>query len=136
MLLVKLDDDTVANAVQDGHFPSREKSPQYAISMGAELVYKARKVVLLANGKRKTGPIAESIFGKVTFDVPISYGQQYAAGGGNMIYVLDQDAAADVLARQRDIRARGYEVIDMRGKPYEKVESLVFARNPITNRIG
>ncbi len=52
VLLVKLDDNTVANAVKDGHFPSKEKSPGYAISMGAELVYKARKIVLLANGKR------------------------------------------------------------------------------------
>ena len=136
VLLVKLDDNTVANAVQDGHFASREKSPWYAISMGAELVYKARKVVLLASGKRKTGPIAESIFGKVICDVPISYGQQYAAQGGNMIYVLDEAAAADVLARQKDIKARGYELIDMRGKPYEKVESLLFARNPVTNLMG
>jgi len=39
MLLVKLDEDTVANAVKDGHFPSKQQSPQYAISMGTELVY-------------------------------------------------------------------------------------------------
>jgi len=39
---VKLDHNTVQNAVADGHFPSIKESPRYAISMGAELVYKAK----------------------------------------------------------------------------------------------
>jgi len=136
VLLVKLDDNTVANAVKDGHFPSKEKSPWYAISMGTELVYKARKIVLLANGKRKTGPVAESILGAVTCDVPISYGQKYAAGGGTMIYVLDEDAAAEVLAQESEIQRRGYSVIDMRSMPYEKIADLAFTRNPLTNLMG
>jgi glucosamine-6-phosphate deaminase len=136
VLLVKLDDNTVANAVKDGHFPSKEKSPWYAISMGAELVYKARKIVLLANGKRKTGPVAESILGPVTCDVPISYGQKYAAGGGIMIYVLDEDAAAEVLAQESEVKRKGYAVIDMRSMPYEKVADLAFTRNPLTNLMG
>ena len=136
VLLVKLDDNTVANAVQDGHFPSKENSPRYAISMGAELVYKARTVVLLANGKRKTGPVAESALGPVSCDVPISYGQNYAAGGGTLIYVLDEAAAAEVLARQNDVKRRGYEIIDLRSAPYEKVAALTFTRNPDTNLMG
>jgi glucosamine-6-phosphate deaminase len=136
VLLVKLDDNTVANAVKDGHFPSKEKSPWYAISMGAELVYKARKIVLLANGARKTGPVAESIFGTVTCDVPISYGQKYAAGGGTMMYVLDQAAAPEVLARESEVQRRGYSIIDMRSTLYEKVSDLAFTRNPLTNLMG
>lgn len=136
VLLVKLDDNTVENAVRDGHFPSKEVSPWYAISMGAELVYKARTVVLVANGKRKTGPVAESILGDVTCEVPISYGQKYAASGGNMIYVIDEAAAADVLAKQSDIKAKGYEIIDVRGNSYEKVEKITFVRNPDTNLMG
>lgn len=136
VLLVKLDDNTVANAVKDGHFPSKEKSPWYAISMGAELVYKARKIILLANGNRKTGPVAESILGDITCDVPISYGQQYAAGGGTMIYVLDEDAAGDVLAQESEIKRKGYAMIDMRSLPYEKVADLAFTRNPLTNLMG
>jgi glucosamine-6-phosphate deaminase len=136
VLLVKLDDNTVANAVKDGHFPSKEKSPGYAISMGAELVYKARKIVLLANGARKTGPVAESILGAVTCDVPISYSQKYAAGGGTMIYVLDQAAAAEVLARESEVQRKGYAIIDMRSTPYEKVSDLAFTRNPLTNLMG
>ncbi|HZL03874.1 MAG TPA: 6-phosphogluconolactonase [Coriobacteriia bacterium] len=116
MLLVKLDDSTVGNAVADGHFASVEDSPRYAISMGAELVYEAPIVVLVANGPRKTGPVAESILGDVTCDVPISYGQKYVAQGGNLNYVLDEAAAAEVLAHRAEIEAKGYEIVDVRGE--------------------
>lgn len=136
VLLVKLDDNTVENAVKDGHFTSKEVSPWYAISMGAEFVYKARTVVLLANGMRKNAPISESILGPVSCDIPISYGQKYAAEGGNMIYVLDEAAAADILANQSDLEAKGYEILDLRDKPYEKLEKIAFVRNPDTSLVG
>jgi len=114
VLLVRLDDNTVENAVADGHFASIEDSPRYAISMGAELVYKARTVVLVANGTRKTGPVAESVLGEVTCDVPISYGQTYAAEGGKLVYVLDADAAAELLERRAEVEAKGFELVDLR----------------------
>jgi glucosamine-6-phosphate deaminase len=136
MLLVKLDDNTVANAVQDGHFASRDESPQYAVSMGAELVYTAKTVVLIASGPRKTSPVAESVLGEVTSDVPISFGQRYAAGGGAMIYVLDEEAAGTLLAEADTVRARGYEIIDMRAEDYVEVETLAFRRNPATHHMG
>ena len=136
VLLVKLDENTVANAVADGHFASKEESPWYAISMGAEQVYKAGTVLLLANGPRKTGPVTEAILGDVTPDVPISYGQKYAAAGGTMLYVIDEVAAAEVLKRSTEVKAKGYEIIDMRKAPFEKVQNLTFVRNPETGRLG
>jgi len=116
MLLVRLDDSTVGNAVRDGHFPSVDDSPRYAISMGAELVYQARTVVLLANGTRKTGPVAESVFGPVTCDVPISYGRRYVEEGGNLMYVLEEAAAAEVLERRAEAEEKGYEIVDLRNE--------------------
>lgn len=136
MLLVKLDDNTVDNAVSDGHFTCREESPQYAISMGAELVYQAQTVVLLANGSRKTGPVAESILGEVSSEVPISYGQDLVRRGGALIYVLDEAAAVDVLARRAEVEARGCEIIDVRHVAYPRVADLVFTRDPDTGRMG
>jgi glucosamine-6-phosphate deaminase len=136
MLLVKLDDDTLDNAIRDGNFTSRDESPQYAVSMGAELVYKAGTVLLLANGDRKTGPVAEALLGEVHSDVPISYGQRYAAEGGEMLYVLDEAAAADLLAARDALRAKGYAFVDLRGEAYEKVEDIRFARDPKTNRLA
>lgn len=136
VILVKLDENTVANAVEDGHFASKEESPWYAVSMGAEQVYRAGTVLLLANGQRKTAPVTEAVLGEVTPEVPISYGQLYAARGGNMIYVIDEIAAAEVLKRANEVEGRGYEIVDMRGTSYERVENLIFSRNPETGRLG
>ena len=136
VLLVRLDDNTEENAVTDGHFASKDESPRYAITMSAELVYAARTVVLLANGARKTDPIAASILGEVTCDVPISYGQRYAAAGGTLVYVLDEAAAAGVLAQRDAVEARGCTIVDHRGEPYRRVSDLAFTRDPETGLLG
>lgn len=110
MLLLKLDENTVTNAVKDGHFSSKEQSPWYAISMGVELVYDAKTVLLLANGERKVDPIAESLLNDPTPLVPISYGQIFSKRGGNMIYVIDKAAAKKVLENANNIAQRGIEI--------------------------
>ncbi|MBN1615295.1 MAG: 6-phosphogluconolactonase [Deltaproteobacteria bacterium] len=136
MLLVKLDDNTVANAVADGHFPSLDQCPRYAVSMGAELVYRAKTVLLLANGPRKAAPVAESLLGDTTDQVPISYGKRYARQGGWMIYVLDRAAAATVLEKADAIRKQGIEIEDLgdRGAT-QLVKDLKFFRNPATGQM-
>ncbi len=137
MMLVKLDDNTVSNAVADGHFDSAATSPHYAITMGAELVYQARCVVLLANGSRKAEPVAASLAEDVTADVPISYGQRYAASGGELIYVIDHAAAVDVLDRREQIEARGVVIDDRSGEgATRRVSDLVFTRDPEHGGLG
>lgn len=113
MMLVKLDDDTVANAVADGHFASVEESPCYAASMGAELVYQAGAVVLLANGERKVESVARSLLDEPTPEVPISYGQIYSANGGTLCYVLDRVAARGLLAASSDLQRKGVEIVEL-----------------------
>ena len=105
-MLIKLDDNTIKNSVADGHFSSVSDSPNYAISMGAELVYQARNVVLLANGERKVESVTRSLLGKVTPEVPISYGQKYSENGGNLIYVLDKVAGRELLAHKNALKER------------------------------
>ncbi|MDL2210487.1 6-phosphogluconolactonase [Desulfovibrio sp. OttesenSCG-928-O18] len=111
VMLVKLDDNTVANAVTDGHFATIAESPCYAISMGAELVYRAKTVVLLANGERKTESVARSLLDAPTPEVPISYGQTYAANGGELCYVLDAVAARELLAARAILGKKGITVL-------------------------
>jgi glucosamine-6-phosphate deaminase len=113
MLLVRLDENTVLNAVEDGHFARKEDSPWYAISMGAELVYRARKVVLLANGSRKAGPVAESLLKDPSSLVPISYGQIFSRNGGEMIYIIDRAAAEYILGKFDELKERSIEVQDI-----------------------
>lgn len=116
VLLVKLDDSTVANAVADGHFASKKDSPNYAISMGAELVYQARSVLLLANGERKVEPVTRSILDDPTPEVPISYGQIYAAQGGDLIYVLDRIAGRELLAEKKALAKKGVKIREVDGR--------------------
>ncbi len=112
VMLVKLDDNTIKNSVADGHFPSIKDCPNYAISMGAELVYQARNVILLANGERKVESVARSLLGEVTPDVPISYGQKYAAAGGTLIYVLDKIAGRELLANKGALKVKKITIED------------------------
>jgi glucosamine-6-phosphate deaminase len=81
--------------------------------MGAELVYKARNVILLANGERKIESVTQSLLGQVTPEVPISYGQRYADNGGTLIYVLDKVAGRDLLADKDALMAKKITLEDM-----------------------
>ncbi len=110
VLIVKLDENTMTNALTDGHFPSKEESPWYAISMGAELVYRAKTVLLLANGERKMDPITKSLLNDPTPEVPISYGQIYSEKGGNLIYVIDKIAGKKLLANKMLLEEKGIEI--------------------------
>ena len=110
VLLVKLDNNTVDNAVKDGHFATKDESPWYAISMGAELVYKAKAVILLANGERKVESVTKSLLNDPTPDIPISYGQIYSKNGGNLIYVLDKIAGRELLANKELLKKKGIEL--------------------------
>jgi len=110
VLLVKLDANTIKNAVIDGHFDKEEDSPNYAISMGAELVYKAKTIVLLANGARKTGPVAESLLKDPTAEIPISYGQIYSEKGGILIYILDTIAGQVLIDNKNVLDQKGIEL--------------------------
>ncbi|MDO5535512.1 MAG: 6-phosphogluconolactonase [Propionibacteriaceae bacterium] len=129
VMLVQLDDNTVENAVADGHFPTVEDTPRFAISMGAELVFRAREVLMVANGSRKTEPVTEAVLGEVTTDVPLSYAQTYVANGGKLSFVLDEEAAAGLIDRLDDVTAKGIEVVDHRGESYPLVADLTFARD-------
>lgn len=111
VMLVRLDGNTVANAVADGHFASIKESPCYAVTMGAELVYQADCVVLLANGERKVESVARSLLDKPAPEVPISYGQIYSANGGNLCYVLDRIAARELLAARSVLKKKGVKIL-------------------------
>lgn len=113
VMLVKLDENTIHNSVTDGHFPSVKDCPNYAVSMGAELVYQAEHVVLLANGERKVESVTRSLLEDVTPDVPISYGQKYADNGGNLIYVLDKVAGGELLKNHDVLKARKIVLQDL-----------------------
>ncbi len=137
MLLVKLDDNTVENAVKDGHFATRAESPEYAVSMGAALIFKARTVLLMASGRRKADTMLKAMRMEPDCSVPVSYGQTYSKNGGRLVCVLDKAAAAGVLANLAAVKQRGIEVEDVSGQSASvKVQDLCFCRNPDTGLMG
>jgi len=137
LLLVKLDDNTIANAVTDGHFSSKRECPLYAVSMGAELIYKAKTVLLLANGARKADAVADALLMEPDCSVPISYGHILSQMGGQMIFVIDRLAAAKVLDKTDQVRKRGIELEDRSSQRASvNVASLQFYRNAKTSLMG
>jgi glucosamine-6-phosphate deaminase len=130
MLLVRLDENTVRNAVADGHFATMNDSPRFAVSMGASLVFAARTVLLLASGARKREPVLASLMEQPSTRTPISYGQTYAARGGCLVYVVDAVVGEPLLERRRDLAARGVEIVDRRrGRAKRRVEDIRFYRD-------
>ncbi len=133
VILIKLDENTISNAVTDGHFSSRQECPLYAVSMGAELIYKAKTVLLLANGKRKADTVADALLMEPDCSVPISYGHVLSQKGGNMIFVVDRLAAARIMEEADQIRKRGIELEDRSSEGASvSVANLQFSRNPET----
>ena len=47
-------------------FDRPEQVPEFAITMGVGTILEARKVILLATGEQKAGPIAQAIEGPIT----------------------------------------------------------------------
>lgn len=137
VMVVRLDENTIANAVIDRHFASREECPLYAVSMGAELIYSARTVLLLANGTRKTDAIADALLREPHCSLPASYGHILSQKGGRMIFVVDRLAAAKVLEKADQVRKRGIELEDRSTqKASSRVADLQFSRDADTGLMG
>ena len=100
--------------MKDGHFPTKEESPMYAISMGTELVYKAKAVIMLANGERKVESVTKSLINDPTPDIPISYGQIYSKNGGQLIYILDKIAGRELLGHKEVLKKKGIEIEEIK----------------------
>ena len=131
MLLVRLDQNTIDNAVADGHFDGTDQCPHYALSMGAELVYQARRVVLLANGPRKIKPILSTLLAKPTAKMPVSFGRVYAESGGDMTIIVDKIIRDALLPHKKELRRRGIKFIDKStGKAKLRLADLHFYRDP------
>lgn len=136
VLLVKLDEDTITNAVVDGHFSSRASCPLYAVSMGAELIYKAKTVLLLANGPRKVDAIAAALLREPDCSVPVSYGQFLSQRGGRMIFVIDRIAAAGIMDKADQLKKRGIDLEDRSSECASvAVADLLFSRDARSGKI-
>lgn len=68
--LVELDPSTIESNAR--FFASEDEVPKKAITMGVGAIMKAKRIILIANGKNKEGIIKKAFFGPITPRVPAS----------------------------------------------------------------
>ncbi|HEX8524168.1 MAG TPA: glucosamine-6-phosphate deaminase [Tepidisphaeraceae bacterium] len=77
-------------------FDSPDQVPVYAITMGVGTILESRKILLLANGKKKADAVAAAVEGPVTSMITASALQMHP---DSTVYV-DEDAAGKLKMRQ------------------------------------
>lgn len=85
---VSLTDETIK--ANSRFFNSIEEVPTEAITMGMKSIMGAKKILLLASGKKKADAIYNTIRGKITPRVPSSILQLH----NNLIVIVDREAAS------------------------------------------
>ncbi|OSA93141.1 UNVERIFIED_ORG: glucosamine-6-phosphate deaminase [Clostridium botulinum] len=86
--VVELEESTkIANA---RFFNSLDEVPSKAITMGIGSIFESKKIMLLATGENKAKAIYDTIYGKVTPEVPASILQFH----DDVIVILDKKAAS------------------------------------------
>lgn len=81
-----------AQTIEDNarFFSKKEEVPQFAITMGVGTILEARKIIMLANGKKKAEIVAEAIEGPVTAQVTASALQLHR----DVIVIVDEEAGS------------------------------------------
>ena len=88
--LVKLDDACKMQQVKEGHFPSLETVPPYALTLTIPALCSAKKMLCLAPEKRKALPIKNALQGPISTDCPASVLRRMA----HCDLLLDTDSAS------------------------------------------
>lgn len=76
------------------NFSKFEDVPHRAITMGLATIMKARKIILLAAGSKKSAIVRQALKGKITKSVPASILQNHK----NLTVILEAGAAEDLMA--------------------------------------
>ena len=77
-------------------FNTPQEVPKKAITMGIGTIMRARKIILLANGKRKARVIEKTINSPITTKVPATVLQLH----NNVTIIIDQEAASQFVNQQ------------------------------------
>ncbi|WKX02556.1 glucosamine-6-phosphate deaminase [Candidatus Mycoplasma mahonii] len=87
-IIVQLTQSTIdANS---RYFDNKNNVPTTAITMGIKTILKAKKIILMASGKKKAEAIRKLVDGPITTNVPASFLQNH----DNVVVIIDKDAAS------------------------------------------
>ncbi|MCL2617571.1 MAG: glucosamine-6-phosphate deaminase [Defluviitaleaceae bacterium] len=76
-------------------FVHEKDVPRHALTMGIRTIMSAQKILLIANGEKKSGILEQVLFGDITPKVPASVLQLHH----NVTIVIDKPAGAKIAAR-------------------------------------
>ncbi|MBD2182917.1 glucosamine-6-phosphate deaminase [Planktothrix sp. FACHB-1355] len=88
--LVKLDEKTREQQVNEGHFPNLSAVPQYAFTLTIPMIFSARKIFCLAPEERKAAPVRDMLKGEISTAIPASVLRRHEQA----ILFLDVDSAS------------------------------------------
>lgn len=88
--LVKLDDACKTQQVKEGHFPSLDAVPPYALTLTVPALCTAKKMMCVAPETRKAQAVRDALRGPVSTDCPASYLRTQA----QCALLIDRDSAA------------------------------------------
>ncbi|NLP36362.1 MAG: glucosamine-6-phosphate deaminase [Firmicutes bacterium] len=85
---VRLTEDTIE--ANSRFFNSKDEVPHQAVTMGMGTILKAKKILLLANGKTKAKAIKDALCGRITTRIPASFLQLHR----DITVIVDKEAAS------------------------------------------
>jgi glucosamine-6-phosphate deaminase len=88
--IVKLDELCRKQQVGEGHFPSMEAVPQYALTLTIPTLCSAKKMICISPEKRKAAAIRDALKGEISPACPASYLRKQA----HAVLLLDGDSAS------------------------------------------
>jgi len=71
-------------------FKSIKEEPKYAVTMGISTILKSRKILLLADGKKKADAIAKAVEGSVSSNTPAGFLRKHR----NCVFIIDKKAGS------------------------------------------
>lgn len=88
--LAKLAESTIEDNVR--FFEKKGDVPRFAITMGLQTIFEAKKIILLASGQNKANAVVKSAERPITSQVPASILQKHS----NSVFLLDKAAASQL----------------------------------------
>lgn len=88
--IVRLDDACKQQQVGEGHFPSMDAVPPYAITLTISMLCSARKIICVAPEKRKARAVKDMLTGSITTACPASFLRKQP----NATLLLDTESAS------------------------------------------
>ncbi|MGX7025037.1 glucosamine-6-phosphate deaminase [Vagococcus hydrophili] len=89
---VTFEDNPDLEQVIIDHFIDPKDAPDFYVTMGPRSIMSAKQLVLIANGREKSGIMKSFIEGEITPDLPVTYLKLHP----NLVVIMDEEAASEL----------------------------------------